>query len=260
VCREIGNKSGIPVVFLHHLTAVLEDWDPAIADGLAKSRPVIVFDNRGVGGSGGQTPVSVADMAEDAVAFIEALGFTQVDLFGFSRGGFVVQVIAQTRPELVRKIVLAGTGPAGGAGISDVGAIRQGAYQRAATEHKHPKHFLFFSPSAQSQKAGDAFLQRLGERQADRDAAVSDQTVQAQLAAIVKWGQAPSSIEALKKVRHPVLIANGDADVMVPTSNSIALFDALPDAKLSIFPDASHGGIFQYADAFADQTLRILAG
>ena len=115
------------------------------------------------------------------------------------------------------------------------------------------------TPSPQSQKAADAFLQRLGERQADRDTAVSDQTVQAQLTAIAKWGQAPNSSETLKQVRHPVLIANGDADVMVPTPNSIALFEALPNAKLSIFPDASHGGIFQYADAFVDQALRFLA-
>jgi len=133
------------------------------------------------------------------------------------------------------------------------------AYQKAGAEHKHPKHFLFFSPSPQSQKAADAFLQRLGERQADRDTAVSDQTVQAQLTAIAKWGQAPNSSETLKQVQHPVLIANGDADVMVPTPNSIALFEALPNAKLSIFPDASHGGIFQYADAFVDQALRFLA-
>ncbi len=95
VYREIGNKSGIPVVFLHHLTAVLEDWDPAIADGLAKSRPVIVFDNRGVGGSGGRTPDNVADMAKDAIAFIDALA--KVDLFGFSLGGFIAQIIAQER-------------------------------------------------------------------------------------------------------------------------------------------------------------------
>jgi pimeloyl-ACP methyl ester carboxylesterase len=167
-------------------------------------------------------------MAEDAIAFIEALGFAQVDLFGFSLGGFIAQVIAQTRPELVRKIVLAGTGPAGGVGISDVGAILQGAFQKAGAEHKHPKHFLFFSPSHQSQKAADAFLRRLGERQTDRDTAVSDQAVQAQLTAITKWGQAQNASERLKQVRHPVLIANGDADVMVPTPNSIALFGAFP--------------------------------
>ncbi len=257
--RELGERGGLPVVFLHHLTAVLDDWDPKVLDGIAGRHHAVIFDNRGVGGSGGQTPGSVAEMAEDAIAFIEALGFPQVDLFGFSLGGFVAQVIMQTRPELVRKIVLAGTGPAGGVGISDVGSILQNALQKAGAEHKHPKHFLFFSASPQSQAAADAFLHRLAERQADRDIAVSDQTIQAQLTAITKWGQAPSSIEALKQIRHAVLVANGDADVMVQTSNSIALFEALPNAKLSIFPDASHGGIFQYADAFVDQALRFLA-
>ncbi|HTJ62543.1 MAG TPA: alpha/beta hydrolase [Alphaproteobacteria bacterium] len=259
VYRELGQRGGVPVVFLHHLTAVLDDWDPKLLDGIAASHHVVIFDNRGVGGSGGETPSSVAEMAADAIAFIEALGFAQVDLFGFSLGGFVAQVIAQTRPDLVRKVVLAGTGPAGGVGISDVGTILQGALQKAAAEHRHPKHFLFFSPSSQGQKAADAFLQRLAERQEDRDTAISDQTVQAQLAAIVKWGQSPAATEALKLIRHPVLVANGDADVMVPTAASIALFEALPNAKLSIFPDAGHGGIFEYADAFVDQTLRFLA-
>jgi pimeloyl-ACP methyl ester carboxylesterase len=259
VYRELGKRGGVPVIFLHHLTAVLDDWDPTLLDGIATGHHVIIFDNRGVGGSGGQTPASVAEMAEDAIAFIEALGFPKVDLFGFSLGGFVAQVIAETRPDLVRKIVLAGTGPAGGTGTSNIGAVLQGAFQKAGAEKKHPKNFLFFTPSVQGQKAADAFLQRLNQRQADRDTAVSDQTVQAQITAITKWGQAPNPREALKQIRHPVLVANGDEDVMVPTANSIALFEALPNAKLSIFPDASHGGIFQYADAFADQTLHFLA-
>jgi pimeloyl-ACP methyl ester carboxylesterase len=259
VFREIGKKGGVPVVLLHHLTAVLEDWDPRVVDGLAVKHHVIAFDNRGVGGSGGSTPETVEEMAQDAIAFIGAAGFDKVDLFGFSLGGFVAQIIAQQQPGLVRKIVLAGTGPAGGQGIRNVGPVLQDAFTKAAATNRHPKHFLFFSPSLQSQKAADAFLQRLDRRQADRDTSVSDQTVQAQLTAILKWGQAPSSIEALKRVRHKVLIANGDEDIMVPTANSIALFEALPDAKLSIFPDAGHGGIFQYADAFVDQTLRFLA-
>ena len=195
VYRELGKRGGVPVIFLHHLTAVLDDWDPKLLDGIASKHHVVIFDNRGVGGSGGQTPISVADMASDAIAFIEALGFAQVDLFGFSLGGFVAQAIALSRPELVRKIVLTGTGPAGGEGIANVGTVLQNAFQKAGAEHKHPKHFLFFSPSLQSQTAGDAFLQRLGERRADRDKAVSDQTVQAQVAAITKWGQAPRSME-----------------------------------------------------------------
>jgi pimeloyl-ACP methyl ester carboxylesterase len=199
VYREIGNKSGFPVVFLHHLTAVLEDWDPAIADGLAKSRPVIVFDNRGVGGSGGRTPDNVADMAKDAIAFIDALGLAKVDLFGFSLGGFIAQIIAQERPDLVRRIILAGTAPAGGEGIINVGAVLQDAIAKAGAENKHPKHLLFFGPSKDSQKAADAFLSRLSERKEDRDVAVTNEAIHAQVTASRNGGwrlqalSAPSS-------------------------------------------------------------------
>src|SRR6202035_1312370 len=132
-----------PVVFLHHLTAVLEDWDPRVVDGLASKHHVSAFDNRGVGGSGGSTPETVEEMARDAVAFIGALGFSKVDLLGFSLGGFVSQVIAQQQPGLVRKIILAGTGPAGGDGIANVDPVLQGAFSKAGATNKHPKHFLF---------------------------------------------------------------------------------------------------------------------
>jgi pimeloyl-ACP methyl ester carboxylesterase len=256
VYRKIGDRSGVPVVFLHHLTAVLEDWDPAIADGLAKSGPVIVFDNRGVGGSEGKTPDEVADMAKDAVAFIDALGFAQVDLFGFSLGGFIAQAIAQDRPDLVRRMILAGTAPAGGEGIGDAQALLQEAIAKASAEDKHPKHLLFFRPSKSSQKAADAFLSRLGERKEDRDAAVTDETIYAQIAAIKKWAMAPGG--SLRDIRQPVLVANGDNDVMVSTNCSVELARKLPNAELSIFPDAGHGAIFQYHEIFTEQALRFL--
>jgi pimeloyl-ACP methyl ester carboxylesterase len=255
VYREIGNKSGIPVVFLHHLTAVLEDWDPAIADGLA-SRPVIVFDNRGVGGSGGRTPDNVADMAKDAIAFIDALGLAKVDLFGFSLGGFIAQIIAQERPDLVRRIILAGTAPAGGEGIINVGAVLQDAIAKAGAENKHPKHLLFFRPSKDSQKAADAFLSRLSERKEDRDVAVTNEAIHAQVTAITKWGMAATG--SLGAIKQPVLVVNGDNDIMAPTINSVELARKLPNAELSIFPDAGHGAIFQYHDVFVDQALRFL--
>src|SRR6478752_9490863 len=138
VYREIGKKGGVPVVFLHHLTAIFDDWDPRVVDGLAAKHHVIVFDNRGVGGSGGSTPKTVEEMARDAVAFIGALGFSKVDLLGFSLGGFVAQVIAQQQPGLVRKIILAGTGPAGGEGIENVGPVLQEAFGMAGSTTKHP--------------------------------------------------------------------------------------------------------------------------
>jgi len=256
VFREIGKKGGVPVVFLHHLTAVLDDWDPRVVDGLAAKHHVIVFDNRGVGGSGGSTPKTVEEMARDAVAFIGALGFSKVDLLGFSLGGFVSHVIAQQQPGLVGKIILAGTGPAGGDGIVNVGAVLQDAFGKAGATNKHPKHFLFFTQTSNGQISADGFLQRLKERTKDLDAPVSNETVQAQIAAIQAWGQGDAT--TLGTVQHPVLVVNGDDDVMVPSFNSFELARRLPKAQLSIFPDAGHGGIFQHHAAFVQQALAFL--
>src|SRR5687768_12934012 len=111
--RELGPKTGVPVVFLTHLAAVLDNWDPRVVDGIAAKHRVITFDNRGVGASTGSTPNTIEAMADDAVTFIRALGLTQVDLLGFSMGGMIAQVIAANDPQLVRKMIIAGTGPAG---------------------------------------------------------------------------------------------------------------------------------------------------
>jgi pimeloyl-ACP methyl ester carboxylesterase len=256
VYRELGEKGGTPLVLLHHLTAVLDDWDPRVVDGLAAEHHVIAFDNRGVGATGGSTPNSVEEMARDAIAFIRALGLVKVDLLGFSLGGFLAQVIAQEEPELVRKIIIAGSGPAGGEGISNMGAVLQDAVAKASAAGKHPKHFLFFSQTANGQAAANAFLARLNERTEDRDAGIANATIGAQLTAIHAWGQGDPS--GLGEIRHPVLVANGDNDVMAPTINSFELARRLPNAQLSIFPDASHGGIFQYHDVFVQQALDFL--
>jgi pimeloyl-ACP methyl ester carboxylesterase len=254
--RELGPKGGVPLIFLHHLTAVLDDWDPRVVDGLAKQHHVVTFDNRGVGASKGATPDSVEEMARDAAAFIAALGFAKVDLLGFSLGGFVSQSLALQRPDLVRKIMLTGTGPAGGEGIAKVDGLLPDAFAKAAAANKHPKHLLFFTQTPSGQAAADDFLQRLKERTEALDTAVSDATVQAQLAAIRAWGQGDAS--ALASVKQPVFIANGDRDVMVPSINSFELLRRLPNARLSIFPDAGHGGIFQYHDTFVQQALAFL--
>src|ERR1700732_344850 len=255
--RETGQKNGIPVVLLHHLTAVLDDWDPRTIDSLAQKHRVIVFNNRGVGGSKGTTPDTVDAMAADSVAFIRALGLTKIHLLGFSLGGFIAQVIAQKHSDLVRKMILAGTSAAGGEGVSNVGAVLQNAVARATAEKKHPTHALFFTQSHDGQKAAAEFLQRLAARQQDRDLPVTHETVVAQVTAITKWGMAPQPA-SLESIQHPVLVANGDTDVMVPSINSVALARKLPHAELSIFPDAGHGAIFQYHSAFLDQTLRFL--
>jgi pimeloyl-ACP methyl ester carboxylesterase len=257
--RELGPNVGVPLLFLNDITAVLDDWDPAVVDGFSAARRVILVDLRGVGSSGGTTPGSIGAMASDAVAFLEALGLGIVDLLGFSLGGMVAQAIAQERPDLVRKIILAGTAPAGHEGVADWGAKLQSAFAKAAAQGKHPKHVLFFSPTSTSQAAADAFLARLEGRATDRDTPVSDETVDAQLAAAAKWEKVTSPI-GLANVTKPVLIVNGDNDAMVPTINSFRLVQLLPNAMLATYPDSGHGGIFQHHVLFVKQGLEFLRG
>lgn len=255
--REVGTGSGVPLVLLHHFTAVLDDWDPAVVDGLATEHRVILVDLRGVGASGGTTPDSVEAMAADAVAFVRALGLTTVDLLGFSLGGMVAQAFVQQEPDLVRRVILAGTSPAGDAGPADVLAVLQEAIEKATAAGKHPKHFLFFSPTANSQAAADAFLARLEERTVDRDPVATDETIGAQITALAKWERS-STPTGLANVSQPVLVVNGDNDVMIPTISSFTLAQALPDARLSIYPGAGHGAIFQHHELFVRQALDFL--
>jgi pimeloyl-ACP methyl ester carboxylesterase len=257
--RKVGPDSGRPLVMLNHLTGVLDDWDPAVVDGLARTLPVVTFDNRGVGGTSGQTPDSITAMAKDAIAFIDSLGFTQIDLVGFSMGGFIAQVIAKERPQLVRRLVLAGTGPAGGTDISAVTDVLRHAIEVATQDGRHPKHILFFSQSTAGQLAANEFLARLQIRTVDRDTPISNDATNAQLTAIVAWGHDSTSVAPLDSLTQPVLVINGDCDVMVPTVNSWALFQGLPNAELSIFPDSGHGGLFQHHEAFVSQVLGFLA-
>src|SRR5437667_3294240 len=151
--RELGTDTGVPVIFLHHLAAVLDNWDPRVIDGVAARHRVITFDNRGVGASEGSTPDSVEAMARDAVAFIRALGFAQVDLVGFSLGGMVSQVIAQEEPQLVRRIVLAGTGPAGGTGIDKVTSLTIRDMVKGVLTFRHPEYYLFFTETSNGRNA-----------------------------------------------------------------------------------------------------------
>ena len=254
--RCLGPDSGTPVIFLNHLGAVLDNWDPRVVDGVAARRRVITFDNRGVGASQGRTPRSVDAMARDAVTFIRALGHDQVDLLGFSLGGFVAQVIAGEEPRLVRKMILAGTGPAGGEGIDKVTLITVLDTLKAALTFRDPKEYLFFSRTANGRAAARQFVNRLKERTNDRDKSISVTTFRNQLKAIHAWGrQQPSDLTV---IQQPVLVANGDHDRMVPSSNSADLARRLPHAKLTLYPDAGHGGIFQHHDEFVAEALKFL--
>ena len=179
------------------------------------------------------------------------MGFEQVDLFGFSLGGFISQVIALEEPQLVRKIILAGTGPAGGTGIDKVTSVTIGDMMKGALTFKHPEYYLFFTKTPNGRRAACAFLKRLKERTNDRDKPVSIAAFIRQLKAIHAWGvQAPAD---LSRIRHPVLVANGDDDRMVPTTNSVDMARRLPNAELVIYDDAGHGGVFQYHEAIREE-------
>lgn len=256
VYRELGPATGVPVIFLHHLAAVLDNWDPRVVDGIAAQRRVITFDNRGVGASGGATPVTIEAMAGDAVAFIRALGLEQVDLLGFSMGGMIAQLIAAEEPQLVRKVILAGTGPAGGEGITKVTRLSHLDTVRGLLTLQDPKQFLFFTRTPAGRRAGKEFLARLKERDVNRDKRISLRSYGAQLKAIHRWGQQPPA--DLSVIHQPVLVANGETDRMVPTSNSFDLAHRLPDADLVIYPDAGHGGIFQFHQQFVGRALAFL--
>jgi pimeloyl-ACP methyl ester carboxylesterase len=255
--REIGAASGVPVIFLNHLGAVLDNWDPRVVDGIAAQHRVIVFDNRGIGASEGVTPDTVEAMARDAIAFIRALGLQQVDLLGFSLGGMVSQAIAELEPQLVRKMILAGTGPAGGVGIDKVTQVTIVDMLKGYLTFKDPKHYLFFTTTANGRREAGKFIERLKERTKDRDKPISVGAFRTQLKAIHAWGvQQPSD---LSTIRQPAFVANGDHDRMVPTSNTFDLAKRLPNSQIKIYPDAGHGGIFQFHDEFVAQALEFLA-
>lgn len=257
VYRELGPASGVPVVFLHHLMAVLDDWDPRVIDGVAAQRRVIAFDNRGVGGSGGKVPLTVAEMGTDAIAFIRALGLKKVDLLGFSLGGGVAQMVALQAPELVRRMILAGTGPRGGGGIDEITKVAVSAYLKSALTLSDARNFLFFPRNPEGKQAAKDYLARLKERAQNRDKGISLQARRAQLKAIMAAGTSPP--DDLSVITQPVFVANGDNDLMVASSLSADMARRIPNAKLTIYPNSGHGGVFQHHRAFVSEVLNFLA-
>lgn len=255
--RELGPKGGIPVVFFVHLAANLDNWDPRIIDPIAQHRHVITFDNRGVGASTGEVPDSIEAMADDAVTFITALGFDKVDLFTFSLGGMVAQALVLKHPDLVRKLILTGTGPAGGKDIDKVAGTTYSDMVRAALTRSDPKEFLFFNRDAAGKRAAKAFVARLAERTVDRDAPVTVTAFRTQLKAIKRWGR--SAPADLSKISQPTLIANGDNDRMVPSVLSEDLHRRITGSELVIYPNSGHGGIFQFHDEFGPVAVAFLA-
>jgi len=256
--REYGQQNGgTPIIFLNHLAAVLDNWDPRIIDGIAKTHHVVVFDNRGVGATTGQPAESIEQMADDAITFIEAKGFSKVDLFGFSMGGMISQEIVLKNPNLVRKMVISGTGPAGGEGIAKVSRISNRDLVRGLITRQDPKVFLFFTRTDNGKRSAKAFIERINERTENLDKEITISAYRAQLKALKKWGN-KNSVD-LSVIEQPTLVVNGDHDRMVPTLNTYDLAKRLPNSQLIIYPDAGHGSVFQYHEDFVKQTLVFLA-
>jgi pimeloyl-ACP methyl ester carboxylesterase len=244
VYRELGPRTGVPLVALTHLGANLDDWDPRLMDGLAEERHVVAVGYRGVGASTGQVQGSIEAMAADVVAVVEALGHERVDLFGQSMGGMVAQAVAVRAPHLVDRLVLASSGPTGGSGLARLPRVMVAGTLRALLTRKDPKEVLFFTRTPAGRSAAKAYLARLEERTTDRDAAVTLAVLRAQLGAVRRWGSLLA--QELSAVTTAVLVLHGDSDVLVPPVDADELAGRLPSTDVHILPDAGHGAVAQH--------------
>jgi pimeloyl-ACP methyl ester carboxylesterase len=242
---------GVPLVFNQHFTGTMDHWDPAVTDGLAQGREVILFNNAGVSSSSGEVPPTFEEMGANAIAFIKALELKKVDVLGFSIGGFVAQEITLQAPDLVRRLVLVGTGPRGG---QNMATLTPEAQQIFSATYKVPEEIwlkVHFTDSEASQAAGREFLKRFLRRTENRDPEVNEKVAPAQIEAIGKWGvQREGSYEYLKTMLQPTLVINGDNDVIIYPINSWILQQNIPNAQLIIYPDANHGSQYQYPERF----------
>lgn len=253
--RRLGPSIGTPLVLLQHFSGNIDAWDPAVVNALAADRPVIAFDNAGVGRSTGQTPDNIEAMARDAVAFINLLGLPEVDLLGFSLGGFIAQQIAADHATLVRKLILVGTAPKGGE--EHLLAVLQDAFSQ--TDAPDPRLPLFFTKSSASQQAGLAFLKRAKVRKEDRDTDNGSTVTDPQAKALITWCATPDPEHAtLRAIHQPALVLSGSHDTMLPADNAYAMFKALSNAQLVLYPDSGHGSLFQYPELFVNHVRTFL--
>ncbi len=245
--RQVGSRGGVPLVLANYFAANMDDWDPLVVDGLAADRDVITFDYPGIGRSTGTIAATVADIGIDCFGFLDALGLTTVDFLGFSLGGMVAQQIASSKPAMIRRMILCGTGPRGGEKMTFT--------DLSIDDLNDPVGLIlksFFTPSGASQASGRAYLERLDLRGSDRDAPVTLEAATNQLHAIREWGQVPTTDRyfMLRAIAQPALIVHGTEDIVVDAVNAFILGERLSDARLLMLPDASHGAQSQHADVF----------
>jgi pimeloyl-ACP methyl ester carboxylesterase len=251
--RRFGKSDSVPLLFMPHYRAGMDHWDPAVTDGFAGSRPVILFDNTGVAGSSGETPDTMEAMADNAADFIGALGISLVDVLGHSIGGYVAQTLALRHPNTVRRLILAGTGPRAGEPSKDA-KVREWADStdpQTGESSLDAFLYLFFRHTPTSEAAGKAFWERRHMRKHDVDRSSTPQTMAAQRAAIIAWSKdSGQRTEEPDNIRQPTLIVNGSHDIMIPTINSYSLSQRIPRAQLIVYPDSGHGALFQFPQLF----------
>jgi pimeloyl-ACP methyl ester carboxylesterase len=258
--RRFGRSGGVPLVLNQHFTGTMDHWDPLVTDGLAATREVILFNNAGVSSSSGEVPTRIQKMGANAVVFIKALRLAKVDVLGFSIGGFVAQEIALQAPDLVRRLVLVGTGPRGGEGMATLTPEAQEIFGATYDEPDHLWLRVHFTKSEKSRAAGRDFLKRFRLRAENRDPEVNEKVAPAQIEAISEWG-APQEkpFEYLKSIRQPALVVNGGKDVIIYSVNSYILQKHLPNAQLILYPDANHGSQYQYPKRFVQHVSLFLS-
>ena len=257
--RRFGVRGGIPLVFNQHYTGTMDYWDPAVTDGLAQGREVILFNNAGISSSSGEVPTTIQEMGANAISFIKALTLEQVDVLGFSIGGMVVQEISLQAPELVRRLILVGTGPRGGEGIAPMTKAAAEIFGATFDPAEHLWLAVHFAPSTTSQRAGLEFLKRKHQRRENRDPEVNEKVAPAQIEALGKYGvQFDGVLDYLKGIHQPTLIVQGSNDVIAPTINSYTMQQYIPNAQLILYPDSNHGSFYQYPELFVDQAHQFL--
>ena len=258
--RRLGPRGGVPLVLLHRFRGTLDWWDPEFLDLLAADHDVILFDNIGIGYTEGAPMTTVESFAAGAIEFIEALGLTVVDLLGWSFGGVVAQGVVLARPDLVGKVVIAGSGSGVAPGMPVMG-------ERVMTIMNKPEAdledmlYLFYPETESARAKGLEHFGKITSTMPTGAPAVSQDAAMGQLEAIMATLGAPwpQVVENLRSITQPVLYANGSHDVMIDAFASFAAVQALPDAKLVIYSDAGHACLFQHAHDFTTEVRNFLS-
>ncbi|KAG9230808.1 Alpha/Beta hydrolase protein [Amylocarpus encephaloides] len=260
--RRLGVDSGIPLVMLMHFRGNMDFWDPALINALARSRPIILLDNAGIGKSEGEIPICLHGWAENVINLLEVLNVPQIDLLGFSMGGGAAQHVALAAPQLVRRLILAGTRTSGNPGtvIGPRDIFKELAETTSEKEFEGAVALSFFNPSPHGKAAARASWERVMSRAHQRSPHLDPKSAQRQTQAFKRFSDPHplNPFERIGELKMPVLVANGDNDLLIPTINSIELVNILPNGYLHVYPNSGHGFLFQYAELFTSHVAIFL--